>query len=70
MDQYESSLDRVQRDIAEAEERVAQQTAHIAELASRGQNTQKDEAILSIFENTLRFLREDLEMLKAKSAQR
>lgn len=70
MDQYESSLERVQQHIAEAEKQVAQQKSHIAELASRGQDIQKDEDILSIFENTLRFLREDLEMLKARSARR
>lgn len=56
----EAPLEAAQRRFAEAEARVKEQAARVAELARWGQDTTQARATLAVFETTLRFMLEDL----------
>lgn len=56
----ETPLEVAQRHVAEAEARVAVQTTRVKDLAHRGLDTGQAQALLVLFEQTLRFMREDL----------
>jgi hypothetical protein len=60
MDQQETPLEVLQQHIVETKARIARQEALVAEV------TGQTEALLRTFKETLRFLREDLEMLETK----
>jgi hypothetical protein len=56
----ETPLERARRRVAEEEALVAAQAARVADLARRGLDTAQAQAVLYAFEQTLRFMREDL----------
>ena len=60
MDQQETPLEVLQQHIVETKARIAHQEALVTEV------TGQTEVLLRTFKETLRFLREDLEMLEAK----
>jgi hypothetical protein len=60
-------MEMARQHIAEAQTLVARQETLIAEMTASHQETKEAEAALYILKNVLRFLHEDLEMLKAKS---
>jgi ABC-type ATPase involved in cell division len=59
-----------QRRVAEAEARVTAQALLVADAARWGLDTAQAKATLAVFEQTLRFMREDLARLQAADAAR
>lgn len=56
----ETSLEKAQRYVVEAETRVERQRELVAELEHEGRDATQARAILHTFEDTLRFMCEDL----------
>lgn len=67
MEQHETPLEMAQRHVVEAEARVEHQRDVVADLAGKGLDTRQAEAILAVFENTLRLMREDLAYAQQKA---
>lgn len=70
MEAKKSLLETVRRRVVEAEARVKEQAARVADAARWGQDTTQLKAVLDIFEGTLRFHQEDLARLEAEEAVR
>ena len=64
MTHNETPLEVAQRRVAEAEARVNEQAARVADAARWGHDTTQAKAVLDVFEGTLRILREDLARLE------
>lgn len=63
----ETPVEMARRHVAEAETRIARQELLITKMTDKGLDTGQAEAILCTFETTLRLMREDLEVLEARS---
>ncbi|WP_157270942.1 hypothetical protein [Azohydromonas aeria] len=66
----ESLLEVARRRVTEAEARVKDQAARLADAIRWGQDAAQAKAVLDVFEGTLRFLQEDLARLEAEEATR
>lgn len=64
MDARELLLATARRRVAEAEARVKEQAARVADAARWGHDITQPKAVLDVFEGTLRFLQEDLARLE------
>ncbi|WP_157272019.1 hypothetical protein [Azohydromonas aeria] len=64
MTHNETPLEVAQRRVAEAEARVKEQAARVANAARWGHDTTQAMATLNVFETTLRLMREDLTRLE------
>lgn len=70
MEAKEVLLEVARRRVAEAEVRVKEQAARVADAARWGHDTTQPKAVLDVFEGTLRFLQEDMARLEAENARR
>jgi hypothetical protein len=61
-------LEVAQQRVAEAWTQVADQAGCVADLARQGLDTTRAKAVLAIFEQTLRFMREDLAREQERAA--